>query len=390
MEFYSLAGMKIRSLKLRDRRYGAKIFEEEVIPRWNYQDILDRPEWGRDWISFDNIVYHGGTDRIFCGLTCFDGDIFHAWDRRAGTFGDLGFARVMDRYDAKFHRAMEFTADQRSLYVATALLHDVDRFYEAPGGGIYRYDIPGGGIEKLGIPIPHNYIQSCVLDESRGVIYTMHLTPECLGVFDLETRRGRELGPISGGRALAQGENLILDDAGCVWCGWAATKAWLPNPLSDVFRLCKYDPSAGRIVYYSHGLPHPEGGAGYAKVEGLFNFGTGVLYASGGNGSLYRIEPRTGRASYLGTPIKDRRSRLTALALHSDGFAYGVTGRDGACQLLRFDPRTDAWELGDAIMDPEGDAMYQCHDVAFAADGVLYAAENDNPFRSSFLWEITL
>ncbi len=34
--------------------------------------------------------------------------------------------------------------------------------------------------------------------------------------------------------------------------------------------------------------------------------------------------------------------------------------------------------------------MYQCHDIVATDDGVIYACENDNPYRSSYLWEIRL
>ncbi|MCE9560160.1 MAG: hypothetical protein K8R88_14575 [Armatimonadetes bacterium] len=380
--------MKIRALKLLDRHYPPTFHAEHVDSRWNYQDFLDHPEWGKDWISFDGVVSHEGSNRIYCGLTRFDGEILTAWDRKAEKFIDVGFEKEMDRYDAKFHRSMELSGD--SLYLATALLHDIDRYQEAPGGGIYRHDIPSGKTEKLGIPIPHNYIQSCALDEKRAVIYNMHFTPERLSAFELDGRKTRDLGPIGSGMQMAQGENIILDDQGCVWCAWGATKAWLSTEGSDVWRLCKYDPDAGRITYYNHGLPRHDGTHGFTKVEGLFNLGTGVLYASGGNGSLFRIEPQTARATYLGTPISDKPSRLTSLAMHSDGFAYGITGRNGECRLLRFDPNTDTFELGAPIADGEGNAMYQCHDVAITRDGTLYAGENDSPLRSSYLWEITL
>lgn len=382
--------MTIRSHAFLDRRFAPDFFDRHVANRWNYEDFARHPEWARDWISFDGLVHHAGSERVFCGLTRFDGDVFYAWDRRTEKFTGLGFERVMDRYDAKFHRSMELTADGRTLYLATALLHDVDRYYEAPGGGIYRHDTVTGETEKLGIPLPHNYIQSCVLDEKRGVIYNLHFTPEWLSVFDLETRQGRALGPLSGGMQMAQGENLVLDDDGCVWGSWCATKAWQSSLGTDIARLCKYDPAAGRIIYYPHGLPTVDGAHGFTRVEGLFNFGTGVLYASGGNGSLFRIEPRTGRASCLGTPISGRRSRLTSLALHSDGCAYGITGRDNECRLLRFDPRNDTYELGGPIVDAAGNAMFQCHDVTLTPDGVLYAGENDHPSRSGYLWEITL
>lgn len=382
--------MQIRAHKFINTQYPGNSWDSKIENRWNYQDFLDHPEWGRDWISFDGVVYHAGSDRVFCGLTRFDGDIFYAWDRKAEKFAALGFDKVMDRYDAKFHRAMELGANGNRLYLATALLHDVDRWSEAPGGGVYCHDIASGETEKLGIPIAHNYIQSAVLDEKRGVLYCLHFTPEWLSAFDLKTRTARPLGPLSGGMQMAQGENLVLDDEGCVWCSWAATKAWQSSLGKDAARLCKYDPAADRMVYFNHGLPRPDGTHGFARVEGLFNLGTGKLYASGANGSLFRIEPADGHVEYLGTPISDRRSRLTSLAMHADGCAYGITGRDGDCRLLRFDPRTEKYELIGSRIEADGEALFQCHDVTLTPDGVLFAGENDHPSRSSFLWEIHL
>lgn len=380
--------MKIRALKLRDHDFGNAWQQTE--DRWNYQDFLDDPHWRKDWISIDGVVYHAASDRVFCGITSFDADIFKAYDRKAERFVDLNFASVADAYDAKFHRSMELTRDGGTLYTATALLHDIDRYWEAPGGGIFRHDIATGATEKIGIPLPHNYIQSIALGEALGVIYSLHFTPERLSCFDLETRQATDLGPLGSGMSMAQGENILLDDEGCVWCGWGVTRAWQSAPGVDSHRLCKYDPERRRIHYYEHGLPRADGAYGTTRIEGLFNLGTDCLYASGDNGSLYRIDTRDGQASYLGTPIRDRRSRLTSLALHRDGYAYGITGRDGQCRLLRFDPNSDTYELGDAIVDDQGIAMWQCHDVTITPDGVLYAGENDHQQRSSYLWEITL
>jgi hypothetical protein len=380
--------MQIRALKLKDRHYGNQ-WEKEVEHHWNYKDFLASPEWRKDWISFDGVVCHP-SGLVYCGLTSFDGDIFKAYDGRKGAFLDLGFGRVSNPYDAKFHRSMALSRDGRYLYTATALLHEIDRYEAAPGGGIFCHDTRTGETEKLGIPIPHNYIQSIALDEARGVVYCMHFTPERLSIFNLETRQTRDLGPISSGMAIAQGENLELDDDGNAWCSWNATRAWQSSPGPDTNRLCRYDVAQKRIVFYDHGLPRADKGHGFAKLEGLFNLSTGLMYASGGNGSLYRIDPKTAQAELLGTPVEDRRSRLTSLVLHPDGYAYGVTGRDGKCCLLRFDPRTEKYDVGDAIVDADGVAMWQCHDIDVDANGVLYAGENDHPERSSYLWEIKL
>ncbi|HYF48624.1 MAG TPA: hypothetical protein VEJ63_04430 [Planctomycetota bacterium] len=381
--------MKIRSLKLKDRNFGEQ-WSKEVEHRWNYDDFLRRKEWKEDWISFDGVVYHRPTQRVYCGITSFAGDIFKAYDIARGEFVDLGFQHVGDKYDAKFHRSMELTRDGKSLFVATALLHDIDRYFDAPGGSIYRHDIASGKTQKLCTPIPHCYIQSIALDERRGLIYSMHFTPEYLSRYDVNSGKTKILGLIGSGITFGQGENLVIDDDGCVWSGWTATRAWQSSPGPDACRLCKYDPHEDRMHFFSRGLPRADGEYGNSRVEGLFDLGTGCLYASAGNGSLYRLNPRTGECVLLGTPIADRRSRLTSLLRHKDGFAYGITGRDGECRLLRFDIHREKYELGDAIIDSSGVAMYQCHDITITPEGVLYAGENDHPQRSSYLWEITL
>lgn len=379
--------MRIRALKLKDHDFADE-WRQKIEHRWNYDDFLRDAHWRRDWISFDGVVYHPGNDCVYCGITSFDADIFKAYDRRRGEFVDLGFSKVADPYDAKFHRAMQLTADGRTLYAATALLHDIDRWFDAPGGGVFAHDTVTGRTTKLGVPIPHVYIQSIALDEKRGLIYAMHFTPERLSRFDLSTSTGRDLGPLGSGMAMAQGENVILDDEGRVWCGWGLTRAWQSNYGPDAFRLCRYDPDSDRITYFNTGLPRRDGSYGYAHVEGLFNLGAGCLHASGDNGSLYRINTETGEARYLGTPITDRPSRLTNLVRHANGYAYGITGRAGHCQVIRFDPRTDQWELGGDIIDDQGVAMFQCHDVTITPDGTIYAGENDHPGRSGYLWEI--
>ena len=381
--------MPVRSLKLRDRDFGDQ-WAAVAENRWNYDDFLADEHRRRDWISFDGVVHHPGNDRVYCGITSFDADIFWAWDRGAETWIDCGFGAVRNAFDAKFHRSMRLTADGKTLYAATALLHDIDNYWHAPGGGVFAHDVASGTTTRLGIPIPRVYIQSIALDEQRGAIYSMHFTPERLSVFDLKTGEARDLGPIGSGMFMAQGENITLDDHGCVWCGWGATRAWQNHWGPDAARLCKYDPREDRIVYYKTGLPRRDGAYGFAEVEGLFNLRTGCLHASADNGSLYRIDTDCAEAAYLGTPIADRPSRLTNLVLHHDGCAYGVTGRDGDCRVLRFDPRNETFELiGDRIVDERGEALFQAHDVSLAADGTLFAGENDVPHRSGYLWEIS-
>jgi hypothetical protein len=377
--------MKVTALKLKDRRFTN--WHSEVENRWEYSQLRSAPGWREDWISFDCLCRSPDTGEIYCGLTALDHDLLWAWNPATRQFRNCGFARINSGYDAKFHRSLVWSARDRCLYGATALLHDVDRYWDAPGGALVRYRPSTGELEKLAVPLPHVYIQMLALDDARRVLYGVTFTPERMFRYDLSTGVTEDLGPISSGFEFTQGQNVELDSRGRAWTAWTVTRAWQNDPGPDSRRLCAYDPALGRIRFFPTGLPDPDRPGAYARLDGLFHFGGDALYASGGNGSLYRIDTETGRAVFLATPIADRPSRLSSLRLGPDGSAWGVAGMQGDCRLLRFHPRTERWDLLAPLRDGD-DACWQIHDVAIAADGTIYAGENDNPYRSSYLWEI--
>jgi len=386
--------MRVRAIRLRDRNFGDQ-WKNEVENRWNYADFLRNDGWRKDWISFDCLCHDPDTDTIFCGITSFDADIFWGWRRNGEQWFDCGYGRVRDRYDAKFHRSLVRDRRDGCLYAAPALLHDIDRFQEAPGAAIVRYNPRTGAIVKMGIPMPHVYIQALVLDEQRDLLYGQTFTPENLCSYHITTGTACCIGPTGSGLGLAQGENIVLDDDGNVWGSWNATRAWQSDPGPDQHRLFRYVPANGRIEYLDKGLPRTDGSCGYVKPEGFFNFHTGELFVSGGNGALYRLNPRTADAEFLFQAVGDqgrgRRSRLASLRTGPDGSAYGVTGRDGECELLRFDPQTGAWKLLGPLRETgTGIPAWQIHDICITPDGVIYAGENDHPQRSGYLWEIRL
>lgn len=378
--------MKIKALKLKDVRFDN--WYTEIENKWEYEDFLKDDRWRRGWISFDCCLYLKGKNRIYCGITSFDADIFWIYDRKDEKFIETDFKKIKNPYDAKFHRSLVKWEKDGCIYAAIALLHDIDKYLEAPGGAIIRYNPDTEDIKKLIIPVPHHYIQSICLDQKRGIIYGCTFTPEKLFSFNITTGEVCELGPVGSALAMAQAENIEIDDDGCVWSGWNVTRAWQSLPGPDSHRLCKYDPVKKKIIYFKEGLPNPDGSYGFVKPEGLFNI-AGKMFASGGNGSLYLVDTGTGKAKYLFTPVSNRRSRLASLRLGPDGYAYGVVGRDGNCELLQFDPNKLTYKLLGEIADGS-EKCWQVHDVAITEDGTIYACENDNPYRSGYLWEIKL
>jgi hypothetical protein len=381
---------KIRSLKLRDVRFGDQ-WDKEVHNHWVYDDFQAHRDWKEGWLSFDCATYRPDDRRVYLGVTSFDENrIFCAYDRKADQFVDLGYSRVASPFDAKFHRSLIRSKDDR-IYAAPALLHCPDKYFAAAGAAIIEYRPDNGQIRKLGIPFPHIYVQSLTLDEQRQVLYLLCFSPEYLGSYNLRTGEGRLLAQLGAGCGeMAQGENVILDDEHCVWSSWSLTRAWSDTPGPDAFRLCKYDPKRDCMKFFATGLPYPDGRPGFSHVESYFNFGDGAIYASGENGALYRVDPTNGKAEFLFTPVTGRPSRLSSLVASKDGAAYGITGREGRCELMRVDYRRGTFEKLGKIVDADGEPMWQCHDILLTEDGVLYACENDNPRRTSYLWEITM
>ena len=376
--------MNVRALKLYDSPVDD--WAGKIEDHYEYTDFKADDSLRQKWISFDSILCEG--DNVYVGITSFDSDIFRAYDRSKGEFVDLGYSRIVDPFDAKFHRAL-IKSDDGNIYGAIALLHDVDNYWNAPGGSVVRYNPSTKDIEKIGIPVPHTYIQGMVIDETRRIAYCQTFTPEYLAAFDLETKESRILGLTGSGFAMGQGENIVLDSKGRVWGGWSVTRAWQSSAGVDQYRLYRYDPEEDKIEFFRHGLPHLDGGPGFAHIDGLIAAPNGKLYCGSGEGGLFRIDPDSGEVTLLGAPVPP--ARIAAFAMGPDGYLYGIGGQYGNASLFRMDLETEKYELLGRLLDPAtGDSAWQIHDMDIGADGVIYAGENDNPNRSSYLWEISL
>lgn len=383
--------MEVKALKLLDYSYR-KQWENEIFNRWDYKNFKSHESWRKGWISMNCAYYNPDDDRIYLGITSFDADIFKAYDRKKQKFIDLGYSKTANPFDAKFHRSLVKGKDN-CLYAAIALLHDCDNFLNAPGGSIVKYDLLSGTITKLTIPVPHTYIQSIAIDHERNMLYGQCFSPEYAFSFNLATGETKVIGLLgSGYGGLAQSESIVLDKYGCVWFCWSVTRAWQSSPGPDASRLCKYDPEKEGIVFFKHGLPKRNGEYGLAKVEAFFDFGkSDRIFASGDNGSFYQIDIESGKAEFIFNPLDEGKSRLSGLAKTGEGTVYGIVGREGKCRLLKINYNENSYELLGEIRDDEsGTRMWQSHDIVYAGDNVFYACENDNPHRSSYLWEISL
>ncbi len=382
--------MRVRSLKLVDTRFKQDETHPATEGAWDYDDLVggQHDDWFNDWISFDCVLADDRRQIVWCGLTRLNTDIFWAYDRARGTFRSLGFQKVADRYDAKFHRSLTFDKDGR-IWAATALLHEIDRFHEAPGGAIVRFDPDTEQIDIVDRPLPHLYIQSLVLDKARGLLYGQAFTPETFFVYDIRTGRCENLGPLGSGLAMAQAEQLAIDRTGAVWGCWGVTRAWSNAGTGPTtFRLWRYHPDEGKRQFLDAGLPSVRDGEVYVKSDGAHAGPDGAVYMGTVEGTLCRVDPDTHAVDLLGKPAPGRR--LAGMANGPDGVLYGSCGREGGANLFRYDPDTGrSTHLGPIFDVQTGEQAWQVHDMTITADGTIYAGENDVPHRSGYLWEIT-
>jgi streptogramin lyase len=350
---------------------------------WDYNQMTAHHGRAKNWISFDSLTYNPADDCVYCGITDFSNDIFYRYRRADDRFECLNFQTITDRYDAKFHRSLELDTDG-VLWAATAMLHDVDRFGQAPGGSIVRYDTKSGKLEKVAVPFPHIYIQSLVLDRERRLLHGVTFTPERLFTYNIRTGEVVDHGPIGSGIEMAQPEKPVLDSRGRLWCTWGVTRAFMDSTGAHPIRLLSLDPDTNTVKYYDHGI-ELLGRYDKGRVDSLVAGRDGNVYIGSSLGALYRLEPETAKVTYLGKPVPGER--MAGMECGADGAIYLACGRPTA-HIVKFSPGEDRFEvLGRIRDDRTGDQAFQIHDICIASDGTIYAGENDNFRRSGYLWE---
>jgi len=365
-------------------------WESVVRGHWTVEDLRADSGFCNDWISFDSLAWDESSKRLYIGLTSINNDIFHVFDPATCQFHSLNFQRISDKYDAKFHRSLEIDQDGM-IYAATALLHDVDQQFSAPGGKLIQYNPVRDLYKVLDIPVPHQYIQSIKLDQSRRLIYGFTYPGEYLFCYDIEAHRTRTLAYIGNGVMLCQPHCSALDSQGRLWATWGESRAFEdiygPTPI----RIFCYDPDRDQFTWYKHGFPKT-GPGDPARVDHMFLANDGLIYTGTVAGGFSRLNPESGQVEDLGKPYPNQR--LAGLVQGLDGYIYGVGnagyGKEGRgeARLFAFNPGTQGLEdLGPIYDDRIGAGAVKVHMLVDAGNGILFAGENDNTLRSSYLWE---
>ncbi len=344
----------------------------------SHREFTANPDWKRNLISFTSLIYLPERGRVLCGLTAFDGDLMYEFDPSDSTFHSLHYERIGEPFEIKIHRSLVPWQDGRVLG-ATACLHQEDQREEAPGGKIFALDPATGTYEVIGIPVPHDYIQTITLDPQRQLLYGHTYPIFDWFVFDLTTRQVRRkayLGSIP--------HIIALADDGGYWATWN-------NRHHHLFH---YDPDADTITWHRECLPHTKESCslmypGAGPIDSMVNGGDGYLYIGEANGALDRLDPRTGKAESMGRPVPGE-TRIAALELGPDGRLWGVAGFRGRCHLFACDRESGAFEVYGHIATASGEALFIGHDICFASRESVFIGETDTADRAGYLWEVDL
>ena len=379
---------KVQAHILKDRRFDN--WENEVAGRWKIEDLRSDPSYCNEWISFDCLAWDGSSGRLYIGLTSINSDIFYYFDTRTQQFTSLGFQRISDKFDAKFHRALEINHDGM-IYAAIALLHDMDQQHEARGGKLVRYDPANDLYKILAVPVPFHYIQSIVLDRERQLIYGFTYPAEYLFQYNLQTHRSRILAYIGNGIMMCQPQNPTLDRRGRLWSTWGENRAFEDVPGIDPIRIFSYDPDQDEISWHQHGFPKVDD-SDYGRVDGMMLASDGQIYVGTAAGRFCRLDPDSARVEDLGKPFP--RGRLVGLVEGPGGIIYGAGNEhyaadgSGEARLFAFDSESGKiHDLGRIYDETIKDGAIKVHMMVATGDGRIFAGENDNILRSSYLWE---
>jgi len=379
--------MEVTAFAIREQRFDD--WERKLTGRWSIEDMRADDRYRNGWLSFDCLAWDDARQTLFAGLTLISTDIFWAFDPATESFTSLGFPDIADQYDAKLHRSIERDSDGTYL-IATALLHDMDQQFKAPGGKLVRYDPETRTYELLGRPVPRQYIQSICLDRTRRVVYGFTYPAECMFAYDLARGTSRILAYLGNARLIAQSHNAVVDPQGRVWGTWGENRAYEYEIGPKPIRFFCYDPATDTFEWFDFGPPKTWPGDTGA-IDHMLVGTDGLIYIGTVAGGLSCLNPLTHELKSFGKPYPG--TRLAGLVQARDGALYGAgnAGLDaagrGTSRLFRFDPATGGTTDLGPIFDPQrDDGAGRVHMLVEGEPGVFYAGENDNHYRSSYLW----
>ncbi|NQT02250.1 MAG: hypothetical protein HQ580_09515 [Planctomycetes bacterium] len=349
----------------------------------SFDEYFMHEDLRKNFIGFTTVLYNPNDRLLYCGIASYENDIFYSFNPKTKKFKSLKYNRAKgaEKYDVKVHRSLCLDVDC-IIYGATACLHGVPEYWQAPGGKIFKYDPKTNKLEIIAIPLPHLYIQTIVMDTERKIIYGCTYPQWHLFRYDIRTNRTKDLGP-----TLHAPHRPVIDNGGNLWSYYRS----LSPVCNPGLELLKYNPNKDK-VYYG---PWPKSCQLIRKgVDDMLLGPDGNIYIGSVSGELMRFNPKDLEMEYLGKPFHSTRMDLK---FGSDGLLYIATGsgkyeeggKEGTdTAIFTYDVKKEKFEFYGYIYDKERkEGCVMVHDIALTSDGIIYVAESDNHARTCYLWE---
>ncbi|MCM8817399.1 MAG: hypothetical protein NC913_07830 [Candidatus Omnitrophica bacterium] len=184
-----------------------------------------------------------------------------------------------------------------------------------PGGYVMVYDPAIQKAECLGMPYPEEGVIDVVADEERGLIYVVTCENQHWMLYDIKTKKYRELGPL-----LLPYATTLIDKNG------------LSHAITKDFQIATYDPSTDKVIVRSITINgkkfNKPDGKGYAIVNWVLAQDKKTAYVTMISfPELYKIElsgsGKILKAVNLGKMINGKNpDSRGSLCLHPDGNIY--------------------------------------------------------------------
>lgn len=269
--------------------------------------------------------------------------------------------------------------------------HDEKRVFK--GAALLAYDTRQEKVLWYDTLIPKEGCRCLLHDEERHLLYAMSYPRDHFIIYDLKTRKHRDLGRISS----INPQTLFLDKRHRVWT------------TDDYGHLIRYTPETDRLEVSPYTLPHPQYQTGWHSV--FYDVAPSpdgeCVYASTWcpNSSILRIWPNEGewpRVEDLGPATQDRdtsevvdmfRDHCGGLVFGGDGQLYYVASRwrdakynpmsashkEREGVVWRLNPKTLAREEVTTLVHPNGPAHYVSRGAVDHNGDLFFGHVGSNP-----------
>jgi len=265
------------------------------------------------------------------------------------------------------------------------------------GGHLYAYTPKTGDVqtytndstcplEDLGIPVKGNGIVAMAWNPDKSVLYGLTYPDAHFFIFDLKTRKTRDLGEILERKVFSGPERDWRSVPRALYCDPKTGNVYTSG--NNGF-LVRYSPSSDKLDLTWTRLPgeYYEGlkSMDYPVVECFGTDEQGNVYAGTNDGYLVKLNVEREETVVLGKPRIQRRIR--AMDVGKDGNLYLITGElEKICKLHAYDlsGRKGFSDLGPLCVDRSPYYSWRAYSfdaMAVGPDGTVFCGESDRGGR---------